>query len=70
MIGEDPGLAATTAGIGLCFGAYRWHLSREHAFDDDEHDQAYLETCLARLDAARFGAARPGLADGTARPGA
>ena len=53
MIGDDARLAATTAGIGLCFGAYRWHLSREHAFEDDEHDGAYLETCLTRLEEAR-----------------
>ena len=52
LIGEDPDLAAATAAIGLCFGAYRWHLSREHDFDDDEHDRAYLETCLARLEDA------------------
>ena len=52
LIGEDPELARTAAAIGLCFGAYRWHLSREHAFDDDVHDGAYLEACLARLDLA------------------
>ena len=56
LIGEDARLATTAAGIGLCFGAYRWHLSREHEFDDDEHDQAYLETCLTRLDATATGA--------------
>jgi Ser/Thr protein kinase RdoA (MazF antagonist) len=49
LIGEDEGLAITTACIGLCFGAYRWHLSRQHEFDDDEHDRLYLETCLDRL---------------------
>ena len=46
-----PG-ARDAARIGLAFGAYRWHLSREHAFDDDEHDRAYLETCLTRIGAA------------------
>jgi Ser/Thr protein kinase RdoA (MazF antagonist) len=49
LIGDDQGLAFTTARIGLCFGAYRWHLSRQHEFDDDEHDRGYLETCLVRL---------------------
>ena len=48
---DDPELLAQAARIGLCFGAYRWHLSREHAFDDDEHDRTYLETCLRRIDA-------------------
>ncbi len=54
ILAEEDGSpvdAETTAAIGLAFGAYRWHLSREHAFDDDEHDRAYLETCLARLAA-------------------
>ena len=49
LIGDDEGLAIKTARIGLCFGAYRWHLSRQHEFDDDEHDRIYLETCLDRL---------------------
>jgi Ser/Thr protein kinase RdoA (MazF antagonist) len=49
LIGDDQGLAISTARIGLCFGAYRWHSSREHQFDDDEHDRVYLETCLDRL---------------------
>jgi aminoglycoside phosphotransferase (APT) family kinase protein len=46
---DAPRRRTTVARIGLAFGAYRWHLSREHAFDDDDHDRAYLETCLDRL---------------------
>ena len=38
LIGDDQDLAIAAARIGLCFGAYRWHLSRQHEFDDDEHD--------------------------------
>ena len=49
LIGDDQGLAIATARIGLCFGAYRWHLSRQHEFDDEQHDRGYLETCLERL---------------------
>ena len=48
-LGDAPARRATVAAIGLAFGAYRWHLSRQHAFDDDEHDRAYLDACLARL---------------------
>lgn len=48
-LGDAPDRRTTVARIGLAFGAYRWHLSREHAFDDDDHDRAYLETCLDRL---------------------
>jgi Ser/Thr protein kinase RdoA (MazF antagonist) len=49
LIGDDEDLAIAAARIALCFGAYRWHLSRQHEFDDDEHDHVYLETCLDRL---------------------
>jgi aminoglycoside phosphotransferase (APT) family kinase protein len=48
-LGDPPDRRPTVARIGLAFGAYRWHLSREHAFDDDDHDRAYLDACLARL---------------------
>jgi Ser/Thr protein kinase RdoA (MazF antagonist) len=49
VAGGDTAMLVAAARIGLAFGAYRWHLSREHAFDDDEHDRGYLETCLERM---------------------
>ena len=49
VAGHDRAMLRAAARIGLAFGAYRWHLSREHAFEDDDHDRAYLETCLARI---------------------
>ena len=49
VAGHDAAMLKGAAGIGLAFGAYRWHLSREHAFDDDEHDHAFLAACLSRM---------------------
>jgi Ser/Thr protein kinase RdoA (MazF antagonist) len=46
---HDAASLEDAARIGLAFGAYRWHLSREHAFDDDEHDHAFLAACLSRM---------------------
>ena len=43
------GWRADAAAIGLAFGVYRWHQDDELGMDEDVHDEAFLESTLARI---------------------